>query len=74
MVYTLLRSKCSPQLNALLSLDAEFLGCPEDDPLTLLIVINRLISVRPDGNDKFDWQKTIGEWHTLSMRHGDVAQ
>jgi hypothetical protein len=32
MVYTLLRSKCSPQLNALLSVSAEFLECPEDNP------------------------------------------
>ena len=71
MVYTLIRSMCSPQLNALLVVDAGFIACSEDDPLALLGVIKRLITARPDGNEELDRQKALGEWLTLRMDRGE---
>ena len=67
MTYTLIRSMCSPELNALLVVDAGFIACSDEDPLTLLGVIKRLITARPDGNEELDRQKALGEWLTLKM-------
>ena len=71
MVYTLIRSLLSAQLNALLGVDDGFRECPDDDPLMLLEVIKRLISTRADGNEELDRQKALGEWLTLTMKHGE---
>ena len=71
MVYTLIKSMCSPQLNALLVVDAGFIACSEDDPLALLGVTKRLITARPDGNEELDRQKALGEWLTLRMTRGE---
>jgi hypothetical protein len=71
MVYILIRSICSRQLNALLVVDTGFLECPEDDPLALMGVIKRLITARPDGNEELDRQKALGEWLTLTMKTGE---
>jgi hypothetical protein len=71
MVYTLSRSLLSAQLNALLEVDDGFRECPDDDPLMLLEVIKRLISTSADGNEELDRQKALGEWLTLTMKHGE---
>ena len=68
MAYTLIRSMCSPQLNALLVVDLTFIGCGDDDPLNLLKIIKRLITARPDGNEELDRQKALGEWLTFRMK------
>jgi hypothetical protein len=59
MVYTLIRSLLSAQLNALLGVDDGFRECPDDDPLMLLDIIKRLISTRADGNEELDRQKAL---------------
>jgi hypothetical protein len=71
MVYILIRSLLSAQLNALLKVDDEFRECPDDDPLRLLEIIKRLISTRVDGYEELDRQKALGEWLTLTMKHGE---
>jgi hypothetical protein len=71
MVYTLIRSLLSAQLNALLGVDGEFRECPDDDPLRLLEIIKRLISTRAAGNEELDRQKALGEWLTFTMKHGE---
>ena len=71
MVYTLIRSMCSPQLNALLVVDLSFIGCSDNDPLNLLKIIKRLITARPDGNEELDRQKALGEWLTFKMKSNE---
>ena len=70
--YTDIRDMCSAQLNSLLSVDAAFIACEEDDPLELLNIIKRLVTARPDGNEELDRQKALSEWFGLKMEHGEV--
>jgi hypothetical protein len=71
IVYTIIKSLLSAQLNALLGVDDAFRECPDDDPLRLLEIIKRLLSTRAYGNEELDRQKALGEWLTLTMKHGE---
>ena len=47
--YRVIRSMCSPQLNAILVVLPAFLAVKTDDPLALLAVLKTVVTSRTDG-------------------------
>ena len=52
--YRLIRSMCSPSLNAILVVEANFIAVKFDDPLGLLDVIKSVVTSRCDGNQELE--------------------
>jgi hypothetical protein len=48
--YRVIRSMCSPQLNAILVVDPNFIAVKKTDPLALLAAIKNVVTSRCDGN------------------------
>jgi hypothetical protein len=70
--YRVIRSMCSPQLNALLVVNPKFLAVSTDDPLALLAVIKTVVTSRTDGLDvELDRDQALRDWYTLTMSTGE---
>ena len=70
--YRVIRSMCSPQLNAILVVLPAFLAVPTDDPLALLGVLKTVVTSRMDGFDvEIDRDRALREWYTLTMSNGE---
>ena len=70
--YTVTRSMCSPQLNAILVVLPAFLAVPTDDPLVLLTVLKTVVTSRTDGFDvEIDRDQALRDWYTLTMSNGE---
>jgi Zinc knuckle len=70
--YRVIRSMCSPQLNAILVVLPAFLAVPTDDPLALLAVLKTVVTSRTDGFDvEIDRDQALREWYTLTMSNGE---
>ena len=70
--YRVIRSMCSPQLNAILVVLPAFLAVPTDDPLALLAVLKTVVTSRTDGFDvEIDRDLALREWYTLTMSNGE---
>ena len=57
--YRLIRTVCSPSLNAILTIKAEFIAVELDDPRELLEVIKSIITSRCDGNQEFERSQAL---------------
>ena len=68
--YRLIRTMCSPSLNAILTVKAEFIAVELDDPLKLLEVIKSVVTSRCDGNQEFERSQALRDWYTLTMSAG----
>ena len=70
--YRVIRSMCSPQLNAILVVLPAFLAVPTDDPLALLAVLKSVVTSRTDGFDvELDRDQALRDWYTLTMHNGE---
>ena len=69
--YRLIRTMCSPSLNAILTVKAEFIAVELDDPLNLLEVIKSVVASRCDGNQEFGRFQALRDWYTLTMSTGE---
>ena len=70
--YRVIRSMCSPQLNAILVVLPAFLAVRTDDPLALLTVLKTVVTSRTDGFDvEIDRDQALREWYTLTMSSGE---
>lgn len=66
--YRVIRSMCSPQLNAILLVHSEFLTVPTDDPLALLAVLKTVVTSRTDGLVvELDRDQALRDWYTLTQ-------
>ena len=70
--YRVIRSMCSPGLNAILVADEEFRKVRTDDPLALLDVLRKIVTTRCDGNEKAERDKALQDWYTLAMIPGET--
>ena len=68
--YRLIRSMCSPSLNAILTVNLEFIAVEFDDPLKPLEVIKSVVTSRCDGNQEFEWSQALRDWYTLTISTG----
>ena len=66
-VYRLIRTMCSPSLNAILTVKAKFITVELDYPLKLLEVIKSVVTSRCDGNQEFERYQALQDWYTLTM-------
>ena len=57
--YRVIRSMCSPQLNAILVVDPKFILVNKADPLELLAVIKSVVTSRSDGNVALDRDQAL---------------
>jgi hypothetical protein len=69
--YRVIRSMCSPQLNADLVVDPTFIAVGTNDPLALLAAIKSVVTSRCDGNIELERAQALRDWYTLSMREGE---
>ena len=69
--YTLIRSMCTPSLNAILAVDENFIAVEPDDPLSLLKVIKTIVTSRCDGNIELERSHALRDWCTLTMHNGE---
>ena len=69
--YRLIRSMCSPSLNAILIVNAKFIAVKFDDPLELLAVIKSVVTSRCDGNQELERSQALRDWYTLTMSTGE---
>ena len=70
--YRVIRSMCSPQLNAILVVLPAFIAVKTDDPLALLAVLKTVVTSRTDGFDvEIDRDQALREWYTLTMTNGE---
>ena len=69
--YRLIRTVCSPLLNAILTIKAEFIAVELDDPRELLEVIKSIITSRCDGNQEFERSQALRDEYTLTMSTGE---
>jgi hypothetical protein len=69
--YRVIRSMCSPQLNAILVVDPTFIAVETNDPLALLAAIKNVVTCRCDGNIELKRAQALRDWYTLTMREGE---
>jgi hypothetical protein len=69
--YRVIRSMCSPQLNAILVVDPTFIAVDKNDPLALLEAIKSVVTSRCDGNIELERAQALRDWYTLTMREGE---
>ena len=69
--YRVIRSMCSPQLNAILMVHPGFMAVSKTDPLGLLAVIKTVVTSRSDGNVELDRDEALRDWYCLSMHPGE---
>ena len=69
--YRVIRSMCSPQLNAILMVDPKFIKVKKTDPLELLTVIKSVVTSRCDGNEELERSQALRDWYTLTMHNGE---
>ena len=69
--YRVIRSMCSPQLNAILVVDPRFILVNKADPLELLAVIKSVVTSRSDGNVALDRDQALRDWYCLTMNPGE---
>lgn len=69
--YRVIRSMCSPQLNAILVVDPKFILVNKADPLHLLAVIKSVVTSRSDGNVALDRDQALRDWYCLTMNPGE---
>jgi hypothetical protein len=69
--YRVIRSMCSPQLNAILIVDPTFIAVKKDDPLAPLAAIKSVVTSRCDGNIDLEKAQALRDWYTLNMREGE---
>ena len=69
--YRLIRSMCSPSLNAILVVEANFIAVKFDDPLGLLDVIKSVVTSRCDSNLELERSQALRDWCTLTMSTGE---
>jgi hypothetical protein len=70
-VYRVIRSMCSPQLNAILVVDPNFIAATKTDPLALLVAIKNVVTSRCDGNIELERAQALRDWYTLTMHGGE---
>jgi hypothetical protein len=68
--YRVIRSMCSPQLNAILVVDPNFIAVKKTDPLALLAAIKNVVTSRCDGNIELERAQALRDWYTLTMHGG----
>jgi hypothetical protein len=69
--YRVIRSMRSPQLNAILDVDPNFIAVTKTDPLALLAAIKNVVTSRCDGNIELEWAQALRDWYTLTMHGGE---
>lgn len=69
--YRVIRSMCSPQLNAILIFDPKFMKVEKTDPLALLAAIKLVVTSRCDGNIELERAQALRDWYTLTMPEGE---
>jgi hypothetical protein len=66
--YRVIRSMCSPQLNAVLVVDPTFIAVATNDPRALLAAIKNVVTSRCD---ELERAQALRDWYTLTMREGE---
>jgi hypothetical protein len=69
--FLVIRSMCSPQLNAILIVDPIFIAVATNDPFALLAAIKNVVTSRCDGNIELERAQALRDWYTLTMREGE---
>jgi hypothetical protein len=69
--YRVIRSMCSPQLNAILVADPTFMAVGTSDQLDLLAANKSVVTSRCDGNIELERAQALLDWYTLTMREGE---
>lgn len=69
--YRLIRSMCSPSLNAILVVEANFIAVKFDDPLALLDVMKSAVTSRCDGNQELERSQALRDWYTFTISTGE---
>jgi hypothetical protein len=62
---------CSPQLNAILVVDPNFIAVKKTDPLALLAAIKNVVTSRCDGNIELERAQALRDWYTLTIHGGE---
>ena len=58
---------CSIALNAILGADEEFLQMKDNDPLVLLSILKRIVTMKCDGHVEHDRTDALTEWYNLRV-------
>jgi hypothetical protein len=69
--FLVIRSMCSPQLNAILVVDPIFIAVAANNPFALLATIKNVATSRCDGNIELERAQALRDWYTLTMREGE---